>query len=195
MKTVKILNTGETVQNKFYFVETPGKIETQNPSYKTEKILALNSLYFSINNRMLPNFLQRGLTDKLIIETSSEFLLEQYRVNHFPNLPSRAASFFAFASLEDAQFYAGIEETSRHIFELEITSSDYKISKHNMEYVSVIRSYFYSTEMLEKENLYHKYWSGESKDFDYTPYYPENGIIKPREEYLIEGIFNYKLII
>lgn len=192
---VNIFNTKDVVKNEFFILNTLGK-DTQNSEWKDIKLQNYITFYNVIMNIQLPNFIRNILPINII---DTEAMLDDYRQNIFPNYPSRLACFFVFDNLQDVLKYK--EECYKNqdfkIYKIQISSNDYKITKHNMEYVSVLRvtyDWYNFKEILKNENLIHKYWSGEASDFDYSKYGNNNGVIKPTFEYLIEGKYTCSLI-
>lgn len=189
--TIKILNTGDNIKNEFYALNTPGK-NTQNSVYKDFKIrdfIIFYNLFMNLDMLQIPNYIKISLPF-YIIET--EKLLEAHRQENFPEFPSRLACFFIFGNIEDAKRYRDVYHKGKDnkIFKIQISTNTYKVTKHNMEYVSVLRTTYNSdifTPIIQNENLLHKYWKGEAQDFDYSKYNNNNGVIKPLFEYLIEG--------
>lgn len=186
--TVKIFNTGEIVKNEFYVLNTPGK-NTQNSDWKDIKIQNFITFYNVTMNIQLPNFIKNALPIGLI---DTERLLDEYRQKYFPVYPSRFACFFVFGSIEDAKKYKedSYKNQNYQIYKVQIVSENYKVTKHNMEYVSVLRTtynYDIFQRILAEENLIYRYWIGEASDFDYSKYNSKIGIIKPLFEYLVEG--------
>lgn len=193
--TVKIFNTGEIIKNEFYILNTPGK-NLQNSEYKERKIQDFTVFYNIIMSDTLPNFIKTTLNFKVI---DVEALLENYRQNNFPDYPSRLACFFVFNNIEDIKKYKEDSPQTKDnpVYKVQITSNNYKITKHNMEYVSVLRTtrnFKMFKPIIEKENILHKYWSGEASDFDYSKYDSPIGIIKPLFEFLIEGEYSCTLV-
>lgn len=185
---VRVFNTNEIIKNEFYILNTPGK-NTQNSQWKDIKIEQFKIFFNVIMHAQIPNFIRNVLP---INHIDIERLLEDYRQNNFPNYPSRLACFYVFDNIDDVKKYKEDSHKNKdyEIYKIQISSNDYKITKHNMEYVSVLRvTYGYDifTSIIENEKLIHKYWSGEASNFDYSKYGSNNGIIKPSFEYLIEG--------
>ena len=123
--------------------------------YQPDKIEALSIVNLTTKSPLLPSFIKRAIPHYII---DSEMELERIRQESFPNYPSRCASFFAFDNIEDVLKYKSKEPTGRDIFEMEMISSDYKITKHNMEYITVIRACHEAREIVLAENLFHRYW-------------------------------------
>lgn len=196
LESITLANTGETIKNKFYVLETPGKWD-QNSFDKEAKINGFINFIKYISFGNCPNFILRSLPDLLL---KTEYDLEAYRQQHFPELPSRLASFFVFDNLESIQLYKKEEKNNTgNIFEIFCIPTTLKVSKHNMELVTVLRVLVNNRPLYEKviseENLLHKYWSGVMEPFNYAKYKCNNGIISPRAEYLIEGEFSSGLYI
>lgn len=192
---VKVFNTDEIIKNEFYILNTPGK-NTQNSQWKDIKIEQFKMFFNVTMYAQIPNFIRNILP---INHIDTERLLEDYRQNNFPNYPSRLACFFVFDNIDDVKKYKEDSHKNKDykIYKIQISSNDYKITKHNMEYVSVLRvTYGYDifTSIIEDEKLIHKYWSGEASNFDYSKYGSNNGIIQPLFEYLIEGEYTATLI-
>ncbi|MGL5902784.1 MAG: DUF2441 domain-containing protein [Cetobacterium sp.] len=187
---IKLINTGETIKNQFYVLETPGKWN-QNSFGKENKINDFLCFFSYINSTNIPNFIARDLPN---LKIKVEIDLEIYRQKNFPELPSRLACFFTFDNLESVISYRK-EETNNtgKIFEIFSTPDTIKISKHNMELVTVLRvithNYDLYHKVIQEENLLYKYWAGIMEPFDYSKYGSNNGLIPPRAEYLIEGSY------
>lgn len=186
---IKLINTGEIIKNEFYYLETHGK-NTQNSFYKDVKIQNFMT-FANLNTQIhMPNFIQREMPYNIIY---SEAHLEEYRSTFYPEYPSRLASFFVFDSLESVKKYkeSNNQYQNNKIFRLKL-KGNYKISKHNMEYISVLRT-VYNTPIFEQVinnfNIISKYWMGEGSDFDYSMFNSTFGIIPPTFEYMIEGEF------
>ena len=189
LEKITLANTGETINNKFYVLETPGKWN-QNSFYKEAKIKDFICFFNYINSSNCPNFIARALPITINIEAD----LEMYRQNHFPELPSRLACFFVFDNLKSVKQYKEEEKNNTgNIFEISCAPETLKISKHNMELVTVLRVIAYNNDLyhkvIQEENLLYKYWAGIMEPFDYSKYGSNNGLIPPRAEYLIEGSY------
>lgn len=190
LKKIVLINTSETINNKFYILETPGKWN-QSSFGKETKLNDFACFFNYINSENCPNFIARALP---YIAIRIEVELEMYRQKHFPELPSRLASFFAFDNLESVKQYKDEEKNNTgNIFEIFCTPETIKISKHNMELVTVLRVVGHNNDLyhkvIQEENLFHKYWAGIMEPFDYSKYGSNNGVIPPRAEYLIEGSY------
>lgn len=187
---IKIFNTNEIIKNEFFFVKTSNKI-AQNSINKNMKINLFFDLFNNFvhiyNDNLLPNFITSTFP---IVMLQTECDLEKYRVENFENYPSRLNTLFVFSNIEDAKKYREeLNLSNANIMKVHVLDKT-KVTKHNMEYVSVLRV-MYNTihyeNLMSQENLLQKYWIGEGAPFDYFKYGSDNGIIHPRFEYLIEG--------
>lgn len=191
--TVKIFNTGEIVKNEFYVVSTPNKW-SQDSFDKEIKIAHFINFYKKIyeacSNFILPNFLDLSIPKALF---QTELDLEIFRQENFLEYPSRISSLFVFSNLKDAKEYREhINLKNANILRVYATDPNYKITKHNMEYITVLRvlygSIFYE-KLISEDKLIEKYWLGKADIFDYRKFNLPQGIIYPKFEYLIEGTY------
>lgn len=192
-ESVTILNTGEIIKNEFFVVSTPNKWN-QSSFDKDLKIQHFFNFYSKLHeacsNFILPNFLDLTIPKNLF---QTELDLELYRQNNFPEYPSRIAAMYVFKTLKDAKEYREhIKLPKANILRIFASSDNCKISKHNIEYITILRvlygSQFYE-KLISENKLIEKYWLGIGIPFDYNEFSLPHGIIQPKFEYLIEGSY------
>lgn len=202
---IKLINTGETIKNEFY-------ICFFNPDFSTEKInnriinknkicaiidILINNIPNGFNFNDKVNFMDiklledyENLTGPHFIVASyldllTEFYFEKIRLDEHNECPKRLTSHYAFDNLKELKHTVNFYKWNPiKVFKVKIdTTKSFLVSKHNMEYVSSIRSNIKSVPIF----FIQSYWQGKAANIGYDYGFPNPKIYIPIYEFLIDG--------
>lgn len=202
---IKLINTGEIIKNEFYicFFKADFSIEKiNNRIINKDKICAIidilinnipNSFNFKdkVNFRNIellkdyenssgPHFIVASYLDLL-----TEFYFEKVRLDEHSECPKRLTSHYAFDNLKELKHTVNFYKWNPiKIFKVKIdTTKPFLVSKHNMEYVSSIRSNIESVPIF----FIQSYWQGEAANISYDCSFSSPKTYIPIYEFLIDG--------
>lgn len=211
---MKTMNTNEEIPNIFYiFLDFGGFIggisghnfnlepklvssgirNIQYDNFSTQDFIEGNINYIPFTRTNLTFNSPSTFMINTINNYNLEYNLELYRFNYYKQFPSRLSGIFAFGDYEScklvAQKYKWNLKTVKR-FKL-IDSNIIKVTKHNMEIISLLRHIQLSTFSKEnQDSFYNQYWLGngniqvEVPNFSQSTTILNSGVIY---EYLIEG--------
>lgn len=180
-ETIKIMNNETLFKNEFYIFSSNLSVPKtmDNSVNKQEKIDSLVKIGEVYSTGIFPEFIAPKNDITKII---GEYNLELERQKSFSTYPSRCASIYVFPTINEIDkvkaLYSWGNHNSAYRFLLKVkinTQKAYKISLHNMEIVSSLRS-------GETNCSLASYWEGSHQPIIY-----EWGIFHPISELLIEG--------
>lgn len=204
-KYIKLINTGESIKNEFYicfFIADFSIEKINNRIINKDKIYSIidilitdipNGVNFNdkVNFRNIellkdyenssgPHFIATSYLNLL-----TEFYFEKIRLDEYNECPKRLTSHYAFDNLKELKYTVNFYKWNPiKIFKVKVdTTKPFLVSKHNMEYVSAIRSNIENVPIF----FIQSYWQGKAANINYDYSFPNPKTYIPIYEFLIDG--------
>lgn len=207
---IEILNTKETVENKFYVLVNKNEFEVDKINSrivnKNENYKILDEIFQGMfNGQITKNSVGMNFPVELLNRIKEykfpifainhiffEKVMEQHREKNYLDYPSRISSNYVCKELTDLnKLLYKYKWQDRKILEVKInTQQPHKVIKCNMELISYLRVGM--EEQMFNPYLANHYWDGIIYPLEYTkgnPYWyvGEPVVHEPIIEYLVEG--------